>query len=391
MTIAAPLYLDGFSTLPLAPEARDAMLSVWAQPGNASSPNASGERAARIIADGRAQVAELIGAAPSEIVFTSGATEANNLALLGLAQRVASLRPGRRRIIVSAIEHKAVLEPARLLEKQGFSVSFAPVDHRGRLDISALEAMLGDDVLLASLMMVNNETGVIQPLTEAAELVHAIGGLIHTDAAQAAGKIAIDVMDLDVDYLSLSAHKCYGPMGIGALYVAAHTPKPAALVHGGGQQEGMRPGTEPVALIAGFGAAAKVALERLAQDQEHGTHLIEALICGLTEEKMRVRRITGDADVVSGSAALQLAGIDADQLCSLAARQVSLSTGSACTSGQIKKSHVLDAIGFSEEDARQVIRVFCHRYLSREEISDAVRHIVTAADRSRLAAGEVRQ
>ncbi|MFQ3896818.1 cysteine desulfurase family protein [Sphingobium sp. R-7] len=391
MSIAVPLYLDGFSTLPLAPEARDAMLSVWAQPGNAGSPNASGERAARIIADGRAEVAALIGAAPSEIVFTSGATEANNLVLLGLAQRVASLRPGRRRIIVSAIEHKAVLEPARLIEKQGFLVSFAPVDHRGRLDLAGLEAMLGDDVLLASLMMVNNETGVIQPLTEAAELVHAIGGLIHTDAAQAAGKIAIDVMDLDVDYLSLSAHKCYGPMGIGALYVAAHAPKPAALIHGGGQQEGMRPGTEPVALIAGFGAAAKVASERLAEDQAHGAHLIEALISGLIEGKMRVRRITGDADVVSGSAALQLAGIDADQLCSFAARHVSLSTGSACTSGQIKKSHVLDAIGFSEEDARQVIRVFCHRYLSREEISDAVRHIVTAADRSRLAAGEVRQ
>lgn len=391
MTIAAPIYLDGFSTMPIAPEARDAMLSVWAQPGNAGSPNASGERAARIIADGRAAVAALIGAAPSEIVFTSGATEANNLALLGLAQHLATLRPGRRRIIVSAIEHKAVLEPARLLEKQGFSVSFAPVDRRGRLDLVALEAILGGDVLLASLMMVNNETGVIQPLTEAAELVHASGGLIHSDAAQAAGKIAIDVMGLDVDYLSLSAHKCYGPMGIGALYVAAHAPKPAALVHGGGQQEGMRPGTEPVALIAGFGAAARVALERLAKDQEHGTYLIEALICGLTEGKMRVRRITGDADVVSGSAALQLAGIDADQLCSLAARQVSLSTGSACTSGQIKKSHVLDAIGFSEEDARQIIRVFCHRYLSREDISDAVRHIVTAADRSRLAAGEVRQ
>lgn len=391
MSIAAPLYLDGFSTLPLAPEARDAMLSAWAQPGNAGSPNASGERAARIIADGRAEVAALIGAAPSEIVFTSGATEANNLVLLGLAQRVALLRPGRRRIIVSAIEHKAVLEPARLLEKQGFLVSFAPVDHRGRLDLAGLEAMLGDDVLLASLMTVNNETGVIQPLTEAAELVHAIGGLIHTDAAQAAGKIAIDVMDLDVDYLSLSAHKCYGPMGIGALYVAPHAPKPAALIHGGGQQEGMRPGTEPVALIAGFGAAAKVALERLVQDQEHGAYLIEALICGLMEGNLRVRRITGDAGVVSGSAALQLAGIDADQLCSLAARQVSLSTGSACTSGQIKKSHVLDAIGFSEEDARQVIRVFCHRYLSREEILDAVRHIVTAADRSRLAAGEVRQ
>lgn len=387
----APMYLDGFATLPLAAQARDAMLAVWEQPGNAGSPNASGERAARIIADGRAAVAELIGAAPAEIVFTSGATEANNLALLGVAQTAATLQPGRRRIIVSAIEHKAVLEPTRLLEQQGFMISIAPVDHCGRLDLAALDTLLGDDVLLASLMLVNNETGVIQPVAEAAASVHASGGLVHSDAAQAAGKIAVDVLDLDVDYLSLSAHKCYGPMGIGALYVAAHAPKPAAIIHGGGQQDGMRPGTEPVALIAGFGAAAKVAHERLAQDQAHGARLIETLIDGLADRQVRVRRITGDAAVVAGSAALQFVGVDADRLCTMAARHVSLSTGSACTSGQIKQSHVLEAIGYSEDDARQVVRIFCHRYQSHDDISSAVEHIVAAADRSRLAAGEVRQ
>lgn len=387
----APIYLDGFATLPLAAQARDAMLAVWDQPGNAGSPNASGERAARIIADGRAAVAELIGAAPAEIVFTSGATEANNLALLGVAQTAAARQPGRRRIIVSAIEHKAVLEPAQLLEQQGFTISIAPVDHYGRLDLAALNALLDEDVLLASLMLVNNETGVIQPVAEAAALVHAAGGLVHSDAAQAAGKIAVDVLDLDVDYLSLSAHKCYGPMGIGALYVAAHAPKPAALIHGGGQQDGMRPGTEPVALIAGFGAAAKVAHERLAQDQAHGARLIGTLIDGLADRQVRVRRITGDAAVVAGSAALQFVGVDGDRLCTMAARHVSLSTGSACTSGQIKQSHVLEAIGYCEDDARQVVRIFCHRYQSQDDISFAIEHIVAAADRSRLAAGEVRQ
>lgn len=386
-----PIYLDGFATLPLAPESRDAMLAVWEQPGNAGSPNASGERAARIIADGRAEVAALIGAAPSEIIFTSGATEANNLALLGVAQRARALFPGRRQIIVSAIEHKAVLEPARVLAEQGFTLDIAPVDANGRLDLNALARLIGDDLLLASIMLVNNETGVIQPVGDAAVLVHAAGGLIHSDAAQAAGKIPIDVLDLDVDYLSLSAHKCYGPMGIGALYVAAHAPKPMPLIHGGGQQDAMRPGTEPVALIAGFGAAARTAKVSLASDRDHGEALVAALLDGMAQRQLRPRRITGDAPVVPGSAALQLAGVDAAGLCAGVARDVSLSTGSACTSGQIKRSHVLEAVGFSENDASEVIRIFCHRYQDSDQISAAVDLIVAAADRSPLAAGEVRQ
>lgn len=389
--MGAPIYLDGFATLPLAPEARIAILSAWEQPGNAGSPNAAGERAASIIADGRAEVAALIGAAPGEIIFTSGATEANNLALLGVAQNVATRDPLRKRVVVTAVEHKAVLEPARMLAEQGFSVSVAPVDKDGRLDLVAFEALLGDDVLIASVMLVNNETGVIQPVAEAAALVHSVGGLMHSDAAQAAGKLAIDVLDLDVDYLSLSAHKCYGPMGIGALYIGAHAPKPAPLVHGGGQQDAVRPGTEPVALIAGFGAAAKVARSRLKSDSSHAHMLICTLLDGLASRQLPFRRITGDAPIVPGSAALHLADVDADQLCATVARDVSLSTGSACTSGQIKQSHVLDAIGFSDTDARHVIRIFCHRYQGIHEMEMAADRIVAAADRSRLAAGGVRQ
>jgi cysteine desulfurase len=389
--MAVPIYLDGFATLPLCPEARSAILSVWDHPGNAGSPNAAGERAAGIIADGRADVAALIGAASGEIIFTSGATEANNLALLGVAQSAVRSGFDRKRIVVSAVEHKAVLEPARILEKQGFLVSIAPVDRQGRLDLAAFQALLGNDVLIASVMLVNNETGVIQPVAEAAALVHAVGGLMHSDAAQAAGKIAIDVLDLDVDYLSLSAHKCYGPMGVGALYVGAHAPKPMPLVHGGGQQYAVRPGTEPVALIAGFGAAAKVARSRLEGDDCHGRLLISKLLERLASRQFRFSRITGDAAVVPGSAVLQLAEIDADQLCAKVARDVSLSTGSACTSGQIKQSHVLEAIGLSEDDARHVIRIFCHRYQNVDEVEAAADRIVAAADQSRLAAGEVRQ
>lgn len=390
--MARPLiYLDGFATLPLAPESRDAMLAVWELPGNAGSPNASGERAARIIANGRAEVAELIGAAPSELIFTSGATEANNLALLGIAHLAKALFPARRQIIVSAIEHKSVLEPARILAEQGFTVDIAPVDANGRLDLRALARLISDDLLVASIMLVNNETGVIQPVADAATLVHAVGGLIHSDAAQAAGKIPIDVLDLDVDYLSLSAHKCYGPMGIGALYVAANTPKPLPLVHGGGQQDAIRPGTEPVALIAGFAAAARTAKVSLTSDRDHGEALVTALLDGMTQHQLQTRRITGVTPVVPGSAALQLTGVDADQLCASVARDVSLSTGSACTSGQIKRSHVLEAMGYSEKDASEVIRIFCHRYQDTGDIAVAVDRIVAAAKRSRLAAGEVHQ
>ncbi|KAA1183934.1 cysteine desulfurase [Rhizobium tropici] len=386
-----PIYLDGFATLPLAPEAREAMLAVWTHPGNAGSPNVSGELAARAIADGRGSVADLIGATASEITFTSGATEANNLAILGVARAAGRREPNRKRVLVSAVEHKAVLEPAYALQSEGFEISIAPVDHRGRLDLEAFTRLIDEDLLLASVMMVNNETGVIQPVKEAAALAHASGALFHSDAAQAAGKIDVDVVELDVDYLTLSAHKTYGPMGVGALYIAASALKPLPLTLGGGQQSGLRPGTEPVALIAAFGAAARVAKHRLSSDQKHCSGLIEQLIETLEQRQLRFRRVSGDAPTVPGAASIQLFGVDADELCARIARHVSLSTGSACTSGQIKTSHVLESIGLSEIDARGVIRIFCNRYQNSEEIITAAGHIVDAAGQSRLATGELHQ
>lgn len=387
----APIYLDGFATLPLADEARAAMLAVWERPGNAGSPNASGERAARIIADARTDVGALIGATASEIIFTSGATEANNLAVLGVATATRSVS-ARRRIVVSAVEHKAVLEPAAALAAEGFEVAIAPVDAHGRLDLEALATLLDENVLLVSVMLVNNETGVIQPVAEVAALAHSVGAYVHSDAAQAAGKIAIDVAALDVDYLSLSAHKCYGPMGVGALYVAAGMPAPVPLMRGGGQQSGIRPGTEPVPLIAGFGAAARAAIDHLARSQTLGpAALIGRLLDGLASRQLRFTRITGDHAVVPGSAAITIDGVDGDSLCAQLAREVSLSTGSACTSGQIRISHVLEAMGFSEINARSVVRIFCDRTLTDTEIDCAADAIVASIRRSRLATGEVRQ
>jgi cysteine desulfurase len=388
---AAPIFLDGFSTLPLAPEARDAMCEAWTVPGNAGSSNGSGERAARIIVDARAQVAALIGAAPAEVVFTSGATEANNLAIIGVSHSASAERPGRRRIVISSIEHKAVVEPALSLTREGYEVVIAPVDRHGYLDLAAFAGLLDEQTLLASVMMVNNETGAVQPVAEAAAMAHAAGALFHTDAAQAAGKIAIDVLDLDVDYLSLSAHKCYGPMGIGALFCAAGAPTPAALVYGGGQQGAVRPGTEPVALIAGFGAAAQVAARQLATDERHGSGMIDDLLDRLANQQIRFVRVTGGGPVLPASATILLAGGDGDDLCTKLARSVSLSTGSACTSGQLRISHVLENMKFSEEEARSVIRIYCHRYLSAADIDDAAGHIIAALEPSRVATGDVRQ
>lgn len=367
------------------------MGEAWGEPGNSASPNVAGERAAQRVARGRAEVAALIGAAPSEILFTSGATEANNLALLGGVRAASAVLPGRRRVIVAAVEHKAALEPARVLAKEGFDVQFAPVDANCRLDIKAFSALANEDLLLASVMLVNNETGVIQPIEAAAAIVHKAGGFFHCDAAQAAGKIEIDIGMLGADYLSLSAHKCYGPAGIGALFVAAGVPRPLALLYGGGQQEGIRPGTEPVALIAGFGAAARVAMRRIGSDVLHAETMLVAMLDMLARRQLRFEITTGDAARVPGGVSLYLPGIDADQLCATVARTVSLSTGSACTSGQLKSSHVFESMGYSPERGRSVVRLFCHRYLTESDIYAAAEQIATAAERSRLATGEVPQ
>jgi cysteine desulfurase len=382
-----PIYLDGFASLPLAPAAREAMLDAIARPGNAASPHRAGETAARLIAQAKTEVAHLIGASPSEIIFTSGATEANNLALLGVARALRRLGCERHRILVSAIEHKAVLEPAHALEQEGFELVLAPVTGEGRLNVEAYEELLDENVLIASVMAVNNETGVIQPVQEAADLAHRAGALFHCDAAQAVGKIELDVTTIDADYLSLSGHKLYGPMGIGALYVAAGTPNPAPLLYGGGQQAGLRPGTEPVALIAGFGAAARVATRQLEADAVHGRQLAGFFLTELAKHQVRYEVVTENAEVVPGSVSIRLLGIDANHLCVALSDHVQLSTGSACTSGQLKSSHVLEAMGFSPSSASEVMRAFFHRYIDEADVRSAAAQIAAAARQSAVATG----
>jgi cysteine desulfurase len=336
-------------------------------------------------------VARLIGAGPSEIVFTSGATEANNLAILGTVQWAVASGVSRRRIVVSAVEHKAVLEPARALLAQGFSLAIAPVSRSGIIDLMALADLLDEETLLVCVMAANNETGAIQPVREAVALSHRVGVLVHCDAAQAVGKIHVDVVDLDVDYLSLSAHKLYGPMGVGALYVSAAAPTPGALQFGGGQQAGVRPGTEPVPLIAGFAAASAVARARMAADGTRAVRLANRLVSLLRQHQVAVARATGDAPVLPGSVCLRLDDIDADDLVTSLAATVCISTGSACTTGQILPSHVLRAMGYDQAEARSIFRIYCGRYNTDDDIDRAAPLIASAYDRVRHRTGRTRQ
>lgn len=355
------------------------MLDAWSRPGNPGSPHHAGELISSMVDDARFSVANLIGATTSEIVFTSGATEANNLALLGLAKYAVDRKIDRRKLVISAVEHKAVLEPAHVLSSMGFNVEIVPVDHNGFLDLDALERAVDASTLLVSVMAVNNETGVIQPIARVSETARRYGALVHTDAAQAAGKIPVDVFTLDVDYLSLSAHKLYGPMGIGALFVSATSPKPLPLMFGGGQEGGVRPGTLPGPLIVGFGRAAALAKERLSDDMAHARALSKRMVSQLEQYQLRFNLTTASHDVVPGSLSISAQDVFAEELVIIISKQVQISTGSACLRGQVMPSHVLSAMGYSVKDATSVFRMLCGRYNKIEEIDFAAALIAKTA------------
>ncbi|MGB8413930.1 MAG: cysteine desulfurase family protein [Candidatus Binatus sp.] len=384
------IYLDGHASTPLAPEAIRAMTALWANQANSGSPHAAGAAAAEAIEDARSSVARLIGADASEIIFTSGATEANNLAILGVA-RAASKLCARRRIVVSAIEHKAVIQPAKKLAEEGFDVVFCPVSGEGRVDLAALEEQVSCETLLVSVMAANNEIGVVQPLPTVVGIARKAGALVHSDAAQAAGKVPIDVIALDLDYLSISAHKMYGPQGVGALYISAAAPKPDPLVYGGGQEGGLRAGTLPAALIAGYGAAAERATASIERDAEHGHSLTRLFLQELDSRKVQYSLLCDHDDRLPGSLALRFEGVDADTLTQLLANTVSITSGSACDSGQIEPSHVLLAIGQSPCVASEFIRIFFGRYNVQDDAAEAAAHFAEACKKVRLATGRVHQ
>lgn len=384
-TTNLPIYLDGHATTPLAPEAEAAMAPWWHhRAGNAHSPHRRGIEASAAIEQARANVASLVGAAPQEIVFTSGATEANNIAIIGVAEAAQRAGDTRRQIIVSAIEHKSVLSAARSLEERGFDVQVCPAGKDGRLDTGAFERMLSEQTLLVSVMAANNEIGTVQPIETVLPMIRAVGAMIHVDAAQLAGKLPTYVADYD--YSSISSHKMYGPMGVGALFISSAAQyRPRPLFHGGVQELGLRPGTLPTPLIAGFGAAAKLAANRLQEDGIHGRALANCLITGLAARQVRFRRNVPSEYQLPGSLSLGLFGVDAPSLIDVLADKVCLSEGSACTSGQIQSSHVLAALGFSDAESRETIRIYCGRYNDISQIDYAVTAIADAIHDGTLA------
>jgi cysteine desulfurase len=351
---------------------------------NASSTlHREGLRAARAVEDARTGIAAAIGAAAPEIVFTSGATESNNLAIIGAARG----RPhGRSKIVVSAVEHKCVLNAARHLEAIGCEVCVAPVLSDGTLDLGALVDLVDERTALVSVQAASNEIGTVQPISEIAQIVHRVGAVFHSDAAQALGRLDIDVGLWDVGLMSLSAHKAYGPKGIGALYVrgGARRAPLEPLLYGGGQEDGLRSGTLNVPGIVGFGQAAKLASELRAADTERIRALRDYLEMRLLADLDGVRRNGAIQSRLAGNSSLLFEETDAEAILARLP-EFALSTGSACSSGAIEPSHVLTAIGLSRADGHRTIRVGLGRYTSRGEIDLLVERLVSAVTEVRRA------
>lgn len=377
LKMSAPIYLDYNATTPVAPEVADAMWPfLHDEFGNPSSSHARGQRARRAVAAARTDVAALIGARGDEIVFTSSATEANNLALLGVTRAL----PQKRHIVISAVEHPAVMQPALHLRELGWQVTVVDVDDAGRVDPDAVAAALRPETALVSIMHANNEVGTLQPVAEIAALARANGTLMHADAAQSAGKVALDVTALGVDLLTLAGHKCYAPKGIGALFVKAGTSlKP--IQFGADQEHSLRPGTENVPHIVGFGMAARFAREHLSattatlvdlRDELH--RRLAAVVVGL--------RLNGHPDYrLPNTLHVSFPRVSGRELLAACADTVSASVGSACHSYDDAVSGVLAAMGCDAARARGAVRLSVGRYTTFTEVKAAADALVTAWQR----------
>jgi cysteine desulfurase len=372
VTLSAPVYLDYAATTPVDPAVAAALVGCLTDPdciGNASSvTHPFGRSAAERIEQARAEVAALIGADADEIVFTSGATESNNLAILGAAR--ANAYRGRH-IVSSRIEHKAVLDPLKRLEKEGFAVTLIAPDRSGRIDPGAVAAALRPDTALASIMLVNNEVGVIQDVAAIGQLCRARGVLLHSDAAQAAGKIPLEVHALAVDFVSLTGHKIYGPKGIGALYVRAAARAHLQAIHfGGGQERGLRPGTLPTHQIAAFGVACALARREVTAEQARLAGLRSRLWEGLAA--LGGVHANGEgAPCVPGILSASFEGVEGESLVA-GLHELAIATGSACNSASAEPSYVLRALGRDAQLAQSSLRLSFGRFSRPQHIDAAV-------------------
>jgi cysteine desulfurase len=375
--MARPVYLDYHATTPVDPAVLDAMLPYFTQQfGNAASKqHAFGWEAQQAVERARRQVATLLNASANEIVFTSGASESNNLAIKGVA---CALRDRGRHVVTVATEHKSVLDSCSRLERDGWTVSRIPVDGDGFIDLDALRHALTDATTLVSVMAANNEIGVLQPLAEIAAIVHERGALLHTDAAQAVGKVPLDLATVGVDLLSLTAHKCYGPKGTGALYVRRQRPKVPieCQIDGGGHESGLRSGTLNVPGIVGLGACAEVAGSVLPDESRRLAGLRDRLLTGLRGGLDGVR-VNGSLERrLPHNLHVSFEGIEGEALL-MALGDLAVSTGSACSSGSQAPSHVLQAIGAVGPGAGASIRFGLGRWTTDAEIDFAIERVTT--------------
>ncbi|MFM0208606.1 IscS subfamily cysteine desulfurase [Paraburkholderia sediminicola] len=368
-----PIYMDYSATTPVDPRVVATMLPFLNESfGNpASRSHSYGWEADDAVETARAHVAGLLGADPREIVWTSGATEGNNLAIKGAA----NFYKGKGRHIVTVkTEHKAVLDTCRELERQGFEVTYLDVQQDGLLDLSALQQAMRSDTILVSVMMVNNETGVVQPIAEIGAMCRAKGIVFHCDAVQAAGKITIDVNALNVDLLTVTAHKVYGPKGVGALYVRR---KPRvrieAQMHGGGHERGMRSGTLPTHQIVGMGEAFRIAKEEMVSESRRIGALRNRLLEGLTQ--MKEVYVNGDmTQRIPHNLNVSFNFVEGESLI-MGIKGVAVSSGSACTSASLEPSYVLRALGRSDELAHSSIRFTLGRFTTEEEVDEVIRQV----------------
>lgn len=369
------IYLDHNSTTPLDPRVLEAMMPYFTKIyGNASSTHKFGHTAKEGITKATNQIADLIHCQPNEIVYTSGATESINLAIKGVAEEYHSKG---KHIITVQTEHKAVLDVCEYLENKGFDVTYLSVKPDGLIELEDLKAALKPETILVSVMMANNETGVIQPIKHIAELAHESGALFFTDATQAFGKIPIDVDDLNIDLMAFSGHKIYGPKGIGGLFVRSRRPNRVKLnsqIHGGGHQKGKRSGTLNVSGIVGLGSAAEIAQREMAEDAKHTAELRDVLETELL--KIEGTRVNGNREFrLPNTTNIYFEGIDSDALM-MGMENIIVSNGSACTSASVEPSHVLQAMGLTEIEAFSCLRFGMGKKNTVEEIKLLTRLII---------------
>ncbi|WP_333656919.1 cysteine desulfurase NifS [Methanothrix soehngenii] len=376
------IYMDHSATTPVAPEVLAAMLPYFGEKfGNASSLHRSGREAKEALEDSREKVAALLGARAEEIIFTSGGTESDNLALKGIARKN---RKHGKHIITTQIEHPAILETCRALEKDGFEVTYLPVTGEGLVELSTLEASIRPDTILISVMHANNEVGTIQPLEEIGRLAAERDIYLHSDAVQSVGKIPVNVDDLGVDLLSLSAHKLYGPKGVGALYIRKGT-KLESIIQGGGHERRLRSGTENISGIVGLARAAELAEESMQREAERLTSLrdrLAELVLGKVKEAWingtMKKRLPGNLNFgfryVEGESLLLF--LDSKGIC--------VSTGSACSSHKLEPSHVLMSLGLKAEECHGSLRITLGMSNTLDEVEYVAESIVEAVERFRV-------